>query len=107
MPYGRHIYATASDMTKATICAYPYSDYALPHWKFVLQCCAKCQSINLPDQETYYQYSNMSPSIIFHIYHLIARCATDRRIPLNDKKICRKCKQDYISEQSTKIYTRK
>ena len=26
------------------------SDYALPHWKFVLQCCSDCLCINIPDQ---------------------------------------------------------
>ena len=25
-------------------------DYALPHWKCVLQCCADCLCINIPDQ---------------------------------------------------------
>ena len=39
VPHGRHIYATASDMEKATMCKYPQSDHALPHWKFVLRCC--------------------------------------------------------------------
>ena len=34
------------------MCAYPQSDYALPHWKCVMRCCAKCPSVNLPDQET-------------------------------------------------------
>ena len=36
MPHGRHIYAQASDMAKATMCTYPQSDHALPHWKCVL-----------------------------------------------------------------------
>ena len=36
MPHGRHIYAKASDMANATMCAYPHSDHALPHWKCVL-----------------------------------------------------------------------
>ena len=36
MPHGRHIYAKASDMEKATICAYPQSDNELPHWKCAL-----------------------------------------------------------------------
>ena len=74
MPHGRHVYAKSYDMAKATMCAYPYSDHALPHWKCVLQCCANCTSVNIPDQETDDQYSNTSPSIRFHIYHIIARC---------------------------------
>ena len=36
MTHGRHIYAKASDMAQATMCAYPQSDRALPHWKCVL-----------------------------------------------------------------------
>ena len=28
------------------------SEYALPHLKCVLQCCADCLCINIPDQET-------------------------------------------------------
>ena len=50
LPHGCHIYAKASDMEKATMCAYPHSDHALPHRKRVLQCCANCECINLPDQ---------------------------------------------------------
>ena len=37
MPHGRHIYAKASDMANATMCACPHSDNALPHWKCVLR----------------------------------------------------------------------
>ena len=101
--HGRHINAKAYDMAKATMCAYPQSDHALPHWKFVLQYCAKCLSVNIPDQEIYYQYSNTSPSIFFHIYHIVLRCTTHVRLPLTDKKMCRKCKQDTDTEQQ-KIY---
>ena len=98
MPHGRHIYAKASDMAKAKICEYPQSDHTLPHWKCVMQCCSKCPSVNLPDQETDDQYSNTSPSIIFLIYHLIVCCSTHGRLPLNDQNNCHKCKHDYASE---------
>ena len=76
MPHGRHIYVKASDMAKATICLYPHSDHALPHWKCVFRCCAKFPSINIPEQDTDDQYSNNILSIRFHVYHLIARCTT-------------------------------
>ena len=85
MPHESHIYAKSSDMAKAKMCAYPKSDHALPHWKFVLRCFAKCPRINIPDQETYDQYYNLSPSIRFHIYQLIVRCTTHGRLPLADK----------------------
>ena len=105
MPNGRHIYAKEYDMAKSKMCAYSQSDHALPHCKCELRCCAKCPSINLPDQETYDEYPNTSPSIQFHIYHLISLCTTHGRLLLSHKKICRKCQQDTASGQSN-IYTR-
>ena len=92
MPHGRHIYAKAYDMSKSTMCALSQSDHALPHWKCVLRCCDKCPSINLPDQEIDYQYPDTSPSIRFHVYHIIARCKKHGRLSLIDKKICHKCR---------------
>ena len=80
-------------------------DHALPYWKCVMRCCAKFPSINIPDQETDDQYSNTSPSIHFHIYHIIACCTTYIRLLLNYRKICLKCKQDYVLEQPTKTCT--
>ena len=71
MPHGRHIYSKSSDMAKATMCTYPQSDHAIPHWKCVLRCCAKCTCINLTDQETDNQCSEKTSSIRFHIYHII------------------------------------
>ena len=105
MPHGCHIYNKVYDMENATICAYPQSDNALTQWKFVMRYCAKCPSINITDQETDDQYSNTNPSIFFHIYHLITRCTTHGRLPLNYNKICCKCKQDYVLEQPTKTCT--
>ena len=60
-------------------------------------------SIIIPYQETDYQYPNTSPSIRFHIYHMIARCKKHVRIPLTDKKSCRRCQQDTASEKPTEI----
>ena len=107
MPHGIHIYAKAYDIEKATIWEYSHSDHVLPHYKCLFQCCAKCPSINIPDQEIYDQYTNTSPYIRFHIYHLISLCTTHGRLPLTYKKICCKCQQDYASGKSTKIYTKK
>ena len=107
MLHGCHIYDKVYDMAKATMCVYPQSYNALPHWKCVMQFCTKFPSVNLPDQEIYYQYSNTSASIRFHIYHLIANCTAHGRLLLNIRKICLKCKQDSASEQYTKIYTGK
>ena len=107
MPHGRHIYAKASDMENAKICAYPQSDHEIPHCKFVLRCCADCPCINITDQETDNQYSKTTLSIRFHIYHIIARCTDHGRIPLKYKRICHMYKQESSSDESTKIYTRK
>ena len=52
MTHGRNIYAKYFDMAQATICAYPQSDYALPHCKCVLCCYAHCPCINLTNRET-------------------------------------------------------
>ena len=78
MPHGNHIYSKEYDTAKATMCAYPQSYHALPHWKCVIQCCSKCTCVNLPDQETDDQYSYTRPSIRFQIYHIIARCLGPR-----------------------------
>ena len=50
MLHGRHIYAKASYITQATMCAYPQSYHALPHCKCVVWCCADCPCINIPYQ---------------------------------------------------------
>ena len=102
MPHGRHIYVKEYDIEKATMCAYSHSYHELTHCKCLLRCCAKCSSINLPDQETYYQYPNTSPSIHFHIYHIIACCTKHGRLPLTDKNYFCKCQHDTASGQSTK-----
>ena len=93
MPHGRHIYDKSYNMENSTMCAYPQSDHSLTHWKRFMRCCAKCPSFNLPDQEKDGQYSEIVPSIRFHIYHIVARCSTHRRLPLNDRFFC-KCKHD-------------
>ena len=92
-PHRRHIYYKESDISQATICAYPKSDHALPHWKCVLRCCYDCPCINIPDQETDNHNSDTTPSIRFHIYHIITCCSAHGRIPLKYKKICYMCKQ--------------
>ena len=51
IPYGNHMFQTASDMAVAKMCAYPSSNYSLIHWKCVLRCCAQCPRIYLPSTE--------------------------------------------------------
>ena len=97
MKHGSRIYAKSSDMVETTMFEYPQSNHELPHWNYVLRCCVKCPSMNLPDQKIDYQYSNTSTSIGFHINHLIACCTAHERLPLTDKRICCKCKHDSFS----------
>ena len=97
MPHGRHIYARSYDTAKETMCVYPQLYHALTQWKYVLRCCAKCPSVNLPDQETDSHYTDTSSSIIFQNYHLIECCTTHDRRLLTVKKICLKCKHDTAS----------
>ena len=87
MPYGRHIYAKASDMANSTMWTYPQSYHALPHWKCVLWCFVDCPYTNLPDQETNRKHDRTTPSIRFHIYHIIERCTAHGRIPLKYKNM--------------------
>ena len=49
--------------------------------------------INIPDQEITKKHEEKTPSIRFHIYHIIGRCTAHGRIPLKDKKICYMCEQ--------------
>ena len=97
MPHGRHIYAKSYDTAKDKMCAYPQSDHTLPHWKCVLQYWAKIPCVNIPDQETDDQYSDTTPSICFHIYHIIYHCTEHGRILLSENKMCCMCKHDSSS----------
>ena len=89
------------------MCIYPQSDHALPHCKFVYWCCSDCPCINIPDQETTKKHEETTPSIRFHIYHIIGCCTTHGRISLKDKNICYMCKQESLPDKSTNVYTRK
>ena len=107
VPHGRHIYATSADMDMAIMCAYPPYQHVLPHWKYVLSCFSNFPHIDLPDQESDNHYSNASSSIIFHIYHLIARCTVHGRRPLDENKIPCLCFQYPATVTHVKLYTRR
>ena len=86
MPHRCYIYTKESDMAKARMWVYTQYNHALPNWKCVLRCCADCLYINLPDQETNRKHEERTPSIRFHIYHIIARCTAHDRIPSKETK---------------------
>ena len=69
IPHWLNINATTSDMDMPKMCAYPPSQHALLHCKFVLCCCYNSPRIDFPNQESDRHHSNLSPSICFHIYH--------------------------------------
>ena len=103
MPHGRHIYAKASDMENARMCVYPKSENSFPHWKCVLRCCSDCPCINIPDQEISNKHDETTPTIRFHIYHIIGSCAIHGRLSLKNKSICSMCKQESSPDKSTKM----
>ena len=102
MPSGRHFYAKAYDTVKATLCAYPQYDHALPHWKFLSRCCASVICINADDQGTDDQYSETTPSMLFQIYHTIARCNSHGILTLKDNKIGHMCNQESLTDKFKK-----
>ena len=51
MQYGKHMFKTLYDMVMATKCEYKSYNYALPHCKCVLHCCAQCPWIYLSSPE--------------------------------------------------------
>ena len=65
MPDGRHIYAKASDMAKATTCIYSQYNHALSHWKGVLRCCDECPYINIHYQERNKSMNRKHPQLGF------------------------------------------
>ena len=106
MPNGKHIFKTASDMDIEKMCAYLSSKYALPHWKCVMSCCAQYPSIDIPSPELDQHNSDVSPPIIFHVYHPISWCTVHSRLPFNEKKQCQLCDPSADSIVTEKLYTR-
>ena len=53
------------------------------------------------------QNSDTTPSIRFHIYHMIPCCTDHCRFTLKYKKICYTYKQESSSDEFRKTYTRK
>ena len=107
MLHGIHIYAAASDISMAKMFSHPPSQHAFPHWKCVLCCCYNFPCIDLPFQESDRHNSNTTPSIIFHVYHLIVCCKVHGRCPLDENKWCHLCLQDPYYVPPVKLYTKK
>ena len=107
IPNSKNIFKTESDMAIEKICAYPSSNFALPHWKCVLFCCAKFPRIDLLSLKLYQHNSHVSPTICFHVYKQIAHCTVHGRLPFNDNKKFQFCETSSYSIITTNIYLRK
>ena len=107
MPHGKHMFQISSDMAMETMCAYPSSNFAFPHWKYVFHCCAQFTQIDLPSPESYKHNSNVSPTISFHVYQHIASCNMNGRYHLNEKKQCQLCEVFTDTIVTSRLYTRK
>ena len=99
-----HRYQTASDISMAKMCAYPPSQNEFPHWKGVFRCCDNSPSIDLTIKESDRHHSNISPTIIFHVYHLFSHCTVHGRCSL-DKKNCPLLLCGTSSVTPAKLYT--
>ena len=51
------------------------------------------------NQERTKKSEETTPSIRFHIYHIIGRSTDHGGIPLKDKKICCMCEQESLPDQ--------
>ena len=87
MTHGLHIYQTAPDMDMETVCEYPPSHHALPHWKLVLCSCSNHARIDLPRHESQNHHESTCTTIRFHVYHLIAWYSVNGRLSLDEKII--------------------
>ena len=71
--------------------------------KCALRCYADCTFINIPDQETDSRNLYTTPSIRFHIYHIIAGCNAHVRIPMKYKNVT--CVNNNLHQMNIQKYT--
>ena len=71
IPHGVHVYQKEYYMDIATMCDYPLTHHALPHWRCVLRCCVNFPYISTPSQESDNHHSSTHPTIRFHVYKMI------------------------------------
>ena len=105
MPHGCHIYETESYMAMETMRAYPPSQHAFPHWKYVFRCCDHFSCIDLTGQESDRHNYNTSHTIWFHVYDLIAHFKVHGRLQLDENKMCYLCLRHPASVPSEKLNT--
>ena len=77
MTHGHHSYQTSYDISMEKMCAYPPSQHALSHWKFVLCCYDNLPSIYITSKLLYNHYSNIFSTIHFRFCQPIAHCMED------------------------------
>ena len=72
-----------------------------------MRCCAKCPRIDLTSLESDDQNLNFSPTICFHVHHIIARWTVHDRHPFNENRQCWFCESYTDSIVTAKLYTGK
>ena len=77
------------------------------HWKCVLCCGSNLPCNYLPYQESDMNHSNASPSIRFHIYHLITLFKVHGRRQLDEDKSFVSVFKDIATGTPAKLHTRK
>ena len=94
-------------MATATMCTYPPSQHALPHWKCVFHCFEQCPYIDIPGQESDNHHSNTCPTIHFHFYNMVSLCTLHGKCPLDKNKFCHLFLIVSASVINSKLYIRK
>ena len=69
--------------------------------------CAQYPRIYFPSPESDQHNSNVSPTIPFHVFQHIERCAVHGRRSFDEKKQCQLCETSSYSIVTEKLYTRK
>ena len=90
-----------------TRCVYPPFKSVLPHWKFVLHCCANFPRIDLPSQKLDQHHSKTCPMIHCYVNHFIELCSVHGILPPGQNKILACICVMLILCHLKKIYTKK
>ena len=86
--HGFHTNKKATDIFMSTMCTFSSDQHDLPHWKFVLRCCAKCLGIFMSVQYCNRDDTNIFPDIYFDLFILLSLCTVHVRHPYEEKNMC-------------------
>ena len=74
MTHDTYVYKTESEVSMEIMCSFPSGRYDLTHWKYVIQLCTNCPSLEIPSIESDSANYNIFPKIIFHVCRLVSLC---------------------------------